>query len=443
MTAEQPPKILNDFEKAMNDLLGDHSEDLELLKDIPNIQHALVQHEVRILDKTLGKDHPRVRNLRSNLEHNASVIKSFSPDLEMDDIETNEISQDAFIMGRLVDEKNIAMAGMTVDVEDESGRKIPYLGGVKTDDAGNFILRIDSQNVDKVKNKVGGTGYLTVRDHKGKVVHQDAAPLRPDKGGQMSMNVAVSTEKFSGKEKVLKPRGSIPRSPIGDLRKGSPGAASLDGKGDNGIAPQGTESFYPKVTPSQTPVIIAPSMGEESMKPAEFKDITITDEGSRMGISKASDLIGEAMAAKGEQSPKEFGREKGTAKAGIGLGGARMDEDDEGEEDVATRVMAGKGSMGKGGDRMDDDEGEEDVQSIGMRGKGSMRDVPPDVPPGPMPKEVDKKSEKKGFFRKGKGTSEMSAAPDDMVEGAGKKMGRKEKRGRGKQHEDLRHENTI
>jgi len=403
MSPEQPPKILNDFEKAMRDLLGDHGEDIELLKDIPTIQHALVQHEVRRLDKKLGKDHPRVKNLRSNLARNTDVVRSFSPDFEKDPEEEPEVvSDDSIIMGRLVDEKNIAMVGMTVDIEDESGRKIPNIGGVRTDDAGNFILRIDPLNAEKVKNQVGGTGYLTVRDHKGKVVHQDAAPLRPDKGGQMSMNVSVSTEKFSGKEQVLKPRGAIPRSPLGGIGKGVPGTASLDGKGDDGAARLDGKGDD-----------VTAGMG---IKPAEFHE---TGRDQPAIFSPAP-----ARSAKGERPPQPFGEEKETAKGTIGMGRERMEED-EGEE-----IVAARGMTGMGGERMEEDEGEEIVASKRrMVGMMSPQGVPPEGPPGPRPEDLAKKPEKHGFLRKGKETSPPEVFPGRVeVEGKKKKMSRKERK---------------
>lgn len=399
---KEPPKVLTDFEKAMKDLLGDHAEDLELLKDIPNIQHALVQHEVKRLDRKLGRDHPRVKNLRSSLAHNADVVRSFSPDVEKEPEEEPDVgSDDSIIMGRLVDEKNIAMVGMTVDIEDESGRKIPNIGGVKTDDAGNFILRIDPQNAEKVKNQVGGTGYVTVRDHTGKVVHQDAAPLRPDKGGQMSMNVSVSTEKFSGKEQVLKPRGPIPRPPMdAGIRKVSPGIAALDGKGNEVTTGKGAEPFDAMGMVREQPAIFTPSMGEESLKPAEFKPMGTSEKGTMATISKAPDMRDEVIP-KGMGREEPIGREKETSKGPIGMGGERMDED-EGEEIVAAR---------------------------GMAGKGSSWEAPPDVPPGPGPEDLAKKPEKQGFFRKSKESLPQEEVVRGKIEEDGKKkLSRKERK---------------
>lgn len=404
---KEPPKVLNDFEKAMNDLLGDHAEDLELLKDIPTIQHALVQHEVKRLDRKLGRDHPRVKNLRSTLAHNADVVRSFSPDVEKEPEEEPDVgSDDSIIMGRLVDEKNIAMVGMTVDIEDESGRKIPNIGGVKTDDAGNFILRIDPQNAEKVKNQVGGTGYVTVRDHTGKVVHQDAAPLRPDKGGQMSMNVSVSTEKFSGKEQVLKPRGPIPRPPMdAGIRKVSPGIAALDGKGGDMTPGKGTEAFEAREMVKEQPAIFTPSMRDEPLKPAEFKPAEF-----------------KPMGTMGKEEP--IGREKETTKGAMGMGGDRMDED-EGEEVVATRVMAGMG-----GERMDGDTGVETAASGLPTGKRQLREESPDVPPGPRPEDITMKPPKTGLFRKSKESDLANIdLQDAMKDGKEKKkLSRKERK---------------
>lgn len=418
---KEPPKVIRDFEQAMKDLLGDQAEDLELLKDIPNIQHALVQHEVRRLDRKLGRDHPRVKNLRSNLAHNTDVVRSFSPDVEKDPEEETPVpSDDSIIMGRLVDEKNIAMVGMTVDIEDESGRKIPNIGGVRTDDAGNFFLRIDPENADKVKSQVGGTGYLTVRDHKGKVVHQDAAPLRPNRGGQMSMNVSVSTEKFSGKEQVLKPRGPIPRPPMdAGYGKRSPGTASLDGKGgdvtarldgkgDDMLTGKRDGLTGPVEMMKETPTIFTPSMSEGPGKPAEFK-------------------------------PAEFHPGKETAKVGVSMGGNRMDSED---EDFGEEVVSRKGNVGLGRVGMDESEegdyGEDVVMGKGKGGIGSTQAMPPGEPPGPRPEESRMPTGERGTIMRGKGKPKPDEDPFKKMRGVElkkmdpKKMSRKERKQMGK-----------
>jgi hypothetical protein len=447
MSQEQPPKILSDFEQAMKNLLGDNAEDIELLKDIPNIQHALVQHEIQRLDRKLGKDHPRVKNLRSNLARNSDVVRSFSPDVEKDPDDTPvEPSDDSIIMGRLVDEKNIAMAGMTVDIEDESGRKIPNLGSVRTDAAGNFILRIDPQNAEKVKNRVGGTGYLTVRDHKGKVVHQDAAPLRPDKGGHMSMNVSVSTEKFSGKEQVLKPRGAIRRPPmetgfgkgVGGLGtaaldgKGDDVTARLDGKGDNGMAAKGIGLTGPGEMTGEMPPIFSTDPGRlvKGEKPAEFQE------------GKGRGNLGLGRVGMDESEEGDYGEDvvMGKGKGNLGLGRVGMDESEEGDYGEDVVMGKGKGAGFGGSQRMDDeDDGEEIVAGRGMAEMGEARNMPPEGPPGPEPEDLSKKSEKKGFFRRGKEApppeedpiGPMAAKEGSKVET--KKLSRKERKQIGKE----------
>ena len=448
---KEPPKILKDFEQAYKKLFGDHSEDLELLKDIPNIQHALVQHEVRRLEKKMGKDHPRVKNLRSNLARNTDVIRSFSPDVEKDPEEETAVpSDDSIIMGRLVDEKNIAMAGMTVDIEDETGRKIPNLGSVKTDDAGNFFLRIDPQNAEKVKNQVGGTGYLTVRDHKGKVVHQDAAPLRPDKGGQMSMNVSVSTEKFSGKEQVLKPRGAIPRSSMNaGFGKGSSGFNALDGKGNEMAGRKGSDPYNAVEMIREQPTIFTPQKGDGSAKPAEFKPMGATGKGREPSVPRGQETktsqggIGMGRVGMDESEEGDYGEDvvMGKGKGNVGLGRLGMDESEEGDYGEDVVMGKGKGAGFGGSQRMDsedEDDGEEVVSRKGMAGMGDARNMPPEGPPGPAPQDLSKKSEKKGFFRKHKETPPPEGDPigPEAAESGRKidkkKMSRKEKKMMGK-----------
>ena len=64
---------------------------------------------------------------------------------------------------------------------------------------------------------------------------------------------------------------------------------------------------------------------------------------------------------------------------------------------------------------MDEDEGEEIVAGRGMAGMRSMLDVPLEGPPGPRPEDLAEKTEKHGLFRKGKESAGMNIEPQEKM----------------------------
>jgi len=255
----------------------------------------------------------------------------------------------------------------------------------------------------------------------------------------MSMNVSVSTEKFSGKEQVLKPRGAITRPPTSfGHGKGTPGTASLDGKGDdvtarldgkgdNGIAGKGTGLTGPVEMIKETPAIFSTDPGRSGVgeKPAEFKE------------GKGKGNLGLGRVGMDESEEGDYGEDivMGKGKGGIGLGRVGMDESEEGDYGEDVVMGKGKGAGFGGSQRMDtEDDGEEIVQGRGMAGMGEARNMPPEGPPGPEPVDLSKKSEKKGFFRKHKETpppEDDPIGPEAAKEGLKvdkKKMSRKERK---------------
>jgi len=187
---------IKNFDDSLKDVIAEQSEELEMLLDIPQIHHALFQHEIIRLEDKLGKDHPRVRHLRTSLDRNQDIITSLTGEMEGSArVQKTPVRRDSIVFGRVLDEKMMGVGDLSVNLENEDGMKIPFLETVMTDGSGNFSLPIDEENITKLNRGIGGTGHLVVRDKKGVLQHKDPAPFSIAPGEQMSMNISVIMEK--------------------------------------------------------------------------------------------------------------------------------------------------------------------------------------------------------------------------------------------------------
>lgn len=183
----------SDLKEILDEAIGDHSEELEELMDIPNIHHALFQHEIGRLERKLGADHPRVTHLKESLKRNQTIINTLQDEVEGPVFQLLRPQiRNAMVLGRVIDDRSSGISGFSIAIENEDGQRVPFVSDVRTDSSGHFSMSIDEGSVDKILQGVGGVGHLTVRDTKGEVVHQDAAPLTISHGEQVSMDISVS-----------------------------------------------------------------------------------------------------------------------------------------------------------------------------------------------------------------------------------------------------------
>ncbi len=212
MNEEGPTHRLEDLEAALREVFGEPPVGLDALRDIHLIHRSLLQHEERRLTKRLGRKHPRVRGLGARLEHNLSLIKGFEVQVELAAIRVPEVeAKDALIHGRVADEHQRGLTGLTVEVEDERGKTVRFLGKADTDASGYFALRVDPATVARLSKVEGEGGYLTVRTRTGKLVHREPALVKLAEGDRVFVQVGLKREDLrpvqKGKNGVARKEG--------------------------------------------------------------------------------------------------------------------------------------------------------------------------------------------------------------------------------------------
>lgn len=188
-------RLLEDLQDAFDQLADKHLEALATLRQIQIMHQALLQREASRLSRKLGKDHDRVRLLEKRLERNIRLVNEIEGALEVAKIQVPVVEEnDALIHGRVVDENLRGLPGLTVDAEDETGKRIRFLGTAETDPSGYYALRVDPTTVERVLKLEGEAVFLAIVAETGEVVHRDSTPLTVTQGDRIWVEIRLNRE---------------------------------------------------------------------------------------------------------------------------------------------------------------------------------------------------------------------------------------------------------
>jgi len=166
----------------INSLRKQKSDRLAALSGAVNTQvamQAFFQHEALRLEKKLGAQHPRVRQMKSRLKSNLQVINSLEIERQLSRIETPQVEgETALIHGRIADEDGLGIEGLTVRLMDQSA--IPIRGATEavTDASGYFAFVIEPETVDSLNAAAPRAGiFLGVLTNRRRLAYQQPNPL--------------------------------------------------------------------------------------------------------------------------------------------------------------------------------------------------------------------------------------------------------------------------
>src|SRR5262245_2129885 len=129
--------------------------------DIQVAMQAFLHHEARRLEKKLGAQRPRVRQMKSRLKSNLQVINSLEVERQLARIEAPQVEGEAaLIHGRIEDEDGLGIEGLTIRLIDQSGSPIRGATEVVTDASGYFAFTLEPETVDSLNAAAprAGTG---------------------------------------------------------------------------------------------------------------------------------------------------------------------------------------------------------------------------------------------------------------------------------------------
>jgi hypothetical protein len=195
MSNEQTGNAASELQEMLERFLGEHAQEIQALKGIPNMRHALLQQEVTRLSRKLGPAHPRVQRLEERLRASREIVEEIAVEREIARIRVPKAEpEDVLIQGCVLDERNRGWAGLDVHVEDEQGNTIRQLM-TKTDASGYYAIVIDPALAERLSK--AGSYYITVLTQGGKVVHRDTGAVDLTRGSRAFADVVVGRETLS------------------------------------------------------------------------------------------------------------------------------------------------------------------------------------------------------------------------------------------------------
>ncbi len=196
--------IPEDLQQAINNLGERRVQELMAFRLVHTLSHGMLQAESRRLARKFGKEHPRVQRLEEQLQKNIRLAQSLRGETDFASIRVPQVAdEDVLIHGRILDEKQAGVAGLTVTLEDDAEKPLEGTEAVQTDGRGYYALQI----VAEIIEEKGETGHITVRSADGNLIHKEAEGISLASGGRHYAQVAVT------RARVEKPSARPPKKP--------------------------------------------------------------------------------------------------------------------------------------------------------------------------------------------------------------------------------------
>jgi len=179
----------------INSLRQLKSERLAALSGAVNTQvamQAFFHHEARRLEKKLGAQHPRVRQMKSRLKSNLQIINSLEVERQLARIEAPQIEGEAaLIHGRIADEDGRGIEGLTVCLMDQSAIPIRGASEAVTDASGYFAFALEPETVDGLIAASRAGVFLGVFTNRRRLVYQQPDPLTLARSARLLVKISL------------------------------------------------------------------------------------------------------------------------------------------------------------------------------------------------------------------------------------------------------------
>lgn len=180
--------IPNDEKEALNyiddstDILDEQRlSGLQEEYEMQLIKKEILQMEARRLGVKHGNSHPEKMEAENRLTYNKQMFIALEKEIEKAKIKTDSLSENAWrIHGRVFDQKNKPVRGMTVFLTDQNIRWIEVLGNSCTNELGYYSITINENLFDR--NEKEQPIFLTVSDTSKKSIFISKESLLPIKG---------------------------------------------------------------------------------------------------------------------------------------------------------------------------------------------------------------------------------------------------------------------
>lgn len=145
------------------------------------IKDEVLQREKTRLEAKYGNTHPEVQAAESRIAYNKEMFTGLNNEIEKATIKTEPLSNNAWrVHGRVFDQDNKPVKGVTVFFADQNNGWIEILGSSCTTESGYYSLTADEKIIDKIAKTQ--SLFLNVSDKNKKVIYKSDESFSPSRG---------------------------------------------------------------------------------------------------------------------------------------------------------------------------------------------------------------------------------------------------------------------
>ncbi|MBK8488073.1 MAG: carboxypeptidase regulatory-like domain-containing protein [Bacteroidetes bacterium] len=179
-TKRNDKEISGDVIQLISQLDEQRLVELNNLEQVQKIKNEVLILEQKRLINKYGKDSPRIQKISSRLAYNKSMFVALDIEKQRASIETEPLPNNAWrIHGRVFDQKNNPVNGITIFLTDEKQNWIRELGNVCTSETGYYSITVDDKLIDSLK---GTALYISVSDKNQQIIYRDKKSFIATKG---------------------------------------------------------------------------------------------------------------------------------------------------------------------------------------------------------------------------------------------------------------------
>jgi hypothetical protein len=191
---------------GLTEAANEREEVLRGFKDIQVMTRSLMQLEAKRLNRRLGKDHPRTREIKARLNRQLDIINKLEVGRQISKIVPPKAGEGkVLIHGRVTDHKLRGVSNLSVKFTD--GKGTPYSETITSasDDSGYYSFVLDDNTVGELQRVGRGKVYVTVTDAEGKLIYRNPEPVAFVTGKTISRDLILSKVYLPGHLPDVKP----------------------------------------------------------------------------------------------------------------------------------------------------------------------------------------------------------------------------------------------
>jgi hypothetical protein len=172
--------LMQYLENAYNQAKQARINALTYFQQIQTTNNSLLQNELKIMAKTLGKKDPNIVKINNCIKQTNDLVNRLGSELQIAKIRISPVSENqTLIYGRVTDANLQGIQNLTISLVDNVGKSTGFSS--ITDPSGYYAIVVDNGAIKQLESKAGGI-YLNAHTQDNVLVHDSPNPVKIQTG---------------------------------------------------------------------------------------------------------------------------------------------------------------------------------------------------------------------------------------------------------------------